>query len=685
MPQDIQKTSKSRSDTAVQGTNDSSIVSKCSMVTRGYFHDDFVCHFVAKQSRRSSLINKGYYIRAKAVDHIFKYFFAWCNGTENQVISLGAGFDSAFFRLKSEGLLETTRFVEVDFPDVVRRKVALIQHHHQLNQVLKDELKIPDTIHKLKDVCPVYSSPGYHIIGCDLKQVAKLTSCLMHCGIDYQLPTLVLSECVITYMGSKSSNPVIQWVAETFPDAMFASYEQIYPYDAFGKVMCGHFKRIGSPLKSIEKFPTPKHQVKRYCELGWASCVCIDMNELYCNILPQDETRRAADLELFDEYEEFHCKCSHYMICCAFNGTCQELKPQIKQVKDEKCKEEKEENTDKDVHSIPCSAYQCNPGGNIQRYGHCSSQLGSTKIVLTGGFGVTSGGHTKISQVEIIDTDSENIIEVKSQDADAFVPRMHHTMTRLADNQLLVFGGRMSPAKPLNDSCLLNFEIDEHGVTYTCQRLQCTVEPQPRWRQSATIVDRGGHQQVVVYGGRSTNEVFGDLWLMDVESKQWSEVALVQPGPTPRHSHSCCTWGSNVILTGGLDDDANTIDGVIIMDTADWSWHTLKTSPDIQPRYSHTSHVVKDLLLLVGGLSLSPVTFGVTSISLLSGSVCNYSLMAENPEKPIMLFKISSELYEEERKLVILGGGGNCFSFGTHFNSTPISLDISKVGADHES
>lgn len=31
-------------------------------------------------------------------------------------------------------------------------------------------------------------------------------------------------------------------------------------------------------------------------------------------------------------------------------------------------------------------------------------------------------------------------------------------------------------------------------------------------------------------------------------------------------------------------------------------------------------------------------------------------------------------LHEIDNQLVIFGGGGNCFSFGTHFNFSPISL-----------
>ena len=47
-------------------------------------------------------------------------------GKEVQVISLGAGSDTTFWRLEGEGLLPA-QYVEVDLDDVVRRKCHIIK------------------------------------------------------------------------------------------------------------------------------------------------------------------------------------------------------------------------------------------------------------------------------------------------------------------------------------------------------------------------------------------------------------------------------------------------------------------------------------------------------------------------------------------------------------------------------
>lgn len=59
------KNKKLRNDTAVQGTNDSSILSKVSMAELGYFDDQFLKNFACKSVRRSPIINR--YNKKKAL------------------------------------------------------------------------------------------------------------------------------------------------------------------------------------------------------------------------------------------------------------------------------------------------------------------------------------------------------------------------------------------------------------------------------------------------------------------------------------------------------------------------------------------------------------------------------------------------------------------------------------------
>ena len=55
---------------------------------------------------------RGYYIRSKAIDHVLVGFLSQIRG-KKQIISLGAGYDTSYFRLSNMGLMEDVKYFEV--------------------------------------------------------------------------------------------------------------------------------------------------------------------------------------------------------------------------------------------------------------------------------------------------------------------------------------------------------------------------------------------------------------------------------------------------------------------------------------------------------------------------------------------------------------------------------------------
>lgn len=186
----------------VQGTNDNSIVSKCSMVNMGYFDDPFIGCFVSKRSRRAPLINRGYYVRAKAVEMAVDLFMNSCRSLDQsliQIISLGAGFDSLYFRIAAKSVdFKNIVFIEVDFMDVAQRKSEIIRSQDRLRNLIKHDnfdRKMGETNGSI-----VLDSPQYKLLGLDLCDIGQLNSSLIKCQVDFDKPTMFLSECAITYM-----------------------------------------------------------------------------------------------------------------------------------------------------------------------------------------------------------------------------------------------------------------------------------------------------------------------------------------------------------------------------------------------------------------------------------------------------------------------------------------------------
>jgi tRNA wybutosine-synthesizing protein 4 len=79
-------------DGLVMDTNKSSIVSKRS-VEKLYYADqaEFFRYFVSKYKRRSPLINRGYWLRMKAIEHAVARFLAAATTKRKIVINLGCG------------------------------------------------------------------------------------------------------------------------------------------------------------------------------------------------------------------------------------------------------------------------------------------------------------------------------------------------------------------------------------------------------------------------------------------------------------------------------------------------------------------------------------------------------------------------------------------------------------------
>lgn len=83
---------KPNTDDFIMDTNNSSIVSKRS-VEKYYYPDEpeFFRYFVSKFKRRSPLINRGYWLRMKAIDRAVEDFLDEPTDKKKVVVNLGCG------------------------------------------------------------------------------------------------------------------------------------------------------------------------------------------------------------------------------------------------------------------------------------------------------------------------------------------------------------------------------------------------------------------------------------------------------------------------------------------------------------------------------------------------------------------------------------------------------------------
>ena len=61
---------------------------------------------------------------------------------------------------------------------------------------------------------------------------------------------------------------------------------------------------------------------------GWQLLASADMNSFFQQVAVH-EWEAVRELEPFDEYEEWHLKCGHYLLVCAMKGDCTALGPAL--------------------------------------------------------------------------------------------------------------------------------------------------------------------------------------------------------------------------------------------------------------------------------------------------------------------------------------------------------------------
>lgn len=679
--------SRERRAGAVQSTNDSSALSKSSLAARGYVHDTFAALLVPGTARRAPLIHRGYYVRARAVGHCVRVFLERTCGASGapraQILSLGAGSDSLYFRLKSAGRLTWAALWEIDFPDVARRKAERIRDTPELC-ALTGPFQSGDPTSTL-----CFESRDYRILGLDLRQLERLDQALAATGLDAAAPTLLLAEAVLTYLEPDNSAALIAWAAQRFPNALFVIYEQMRPHDTFGQFMQQHFLQLNSPLHGLDRFPDVESQQRRFLRAGWTACSVVDMNVFYRCFLPAEERRRMENLEPFDEFEEWHLKCAHYFILAASRGDTlsqtlvfpsSEVFPRVDPASPSGI--------------LPASVVTSDSQGpNFKRYGHASVLLSPGIILSAGGFGEQEGRHCRMSKFHLFSRFCD--FEWKGKQIGSWGTgaqwdgRLYHTMTRLSDTQVLVLGGRLSPVTPALGIFQLRFCKSEDDSTEDLKVKVTKDDPEDAtlscWRHSTTEVSYENQNYLFVYGGRNVVEpVLSDWHFLHVGTMAWVRIPVEGEIPEGRHSHSACSWQGGALIAGGLGASEEPLSSVLFLKpiTCGFLWESIDIQPPITPRYSHTAHVLNGKLLLVGGVWIhSSSVPGVTVINLTTGLSSEYQIDTTYVPWPLMLHNHTSILLPEEQQLLLLGGGGNCFSFGTYFNPHIVTLDLSSLSA----
>ncbi|XP_044836465.1 leucine carboxyl methyltransferase 1 isoform X1 [Mauremys mutica] len=303
-------------DEAVRGTCEDASICKRFAVSIGYWKDPYIQYFVRQaKERKAPEINRGYYARVHGVSQLLKAFLkkTECNC---QIINLGAGLDTMFWRLKDENLLPK-KYFEVDFPMIVARKIYNIKSKPPLSKPIIESHSGESFLIDAHSL----DSSRYSILAADLRDSSELEEKLKKFNMDTQLPTLLIAECVLVYMTPEQSARLLKWAANTFRAAMIINYEQVNMADRFGQIMIENLQRRQCSLAGVEACKSLESQRERLLLNGWETANAIDMMKVY-SCLPQADVRRIEGLEFLDEKELLEQLMQHYCICWASKDSC---------------------------------------------------------------------------------------------------------------------------------------------------------------------------------------------------------------------------------------------------------------------------------------------------------------------------------------------------------------------------
>ncbi|KAJ2940780.1 hypothetical protein O0L34_g14893 [Tuta absoluta] len=298
-------------DEAIIATNTDATECKRCAVELGYWKDEYIGFFSKRSERKAPEINRGYYARVKGMEMFIHQFLERC-GTKCQIINLGCGFDTLYWRLE-EATRAGVTFVELDLPAVTAKKLAVIKR----NKLLLEKITREDGEVVVRGgLGGELHADGYHLVGCDLRVLSDVRRALAAARVAPDAPTLVLSECVLVYLRPEPAAALLRHLAATFPRLALVIYEQCSLGDKFGEVMARNLAARGCALAGDWQQESPAAQAARLRALGFDAARAWDMDAVW-RALPDDDRARVDALEMLDERELLTQLHKHYALAVA--------------------------------------------------------------------------------------------------------------------------------------------------------------------------------------------------------------------------------------------------------------------------------------------------------------------------------------------------------------------------------
>ncbi|KFY84857.1 hypothetical protein V500_08920 [Pseudogymnoascus sp. VKM F-4518 (FW-2643)] len=308
-------------DKMIRETDTDANGSRRSAVACGYLEDPYVSEFVADigddtPALRMPIINRGTYVRTIVIDRLIENFINAHPEQNVQIISLGAGSDTRYFRYLDRGHKDQILYHELDFPIISANKLAFVMRSDRLAPPGSEFFhlrQVPDHDPERKMwgyFTDVDKKAGYLFHPMDLRNLPAEIDC-----IRTDLPTLLVSECCLCYLTTEQADAVLNFFTSRIPTIGTVIYEPTNPISAFGRVMTANLAARNLAMPSISTYDSLDAQLDRLRAAG------LDMFQegasiswLWDNWIEDAEKVRLGQMQMFDEEEEWQLLGTHYLV-----------------------------------------------------------------------------------------------------------------------------------------------------------------------------------------------------------------------------------------------------------------------------------------------------------------------------------------------------------------------------------
>ncbi|GJM87473.1 hypothetical protein PR202_ga03432 [Eleusine coracana subsp. coracana] len=306
------------------------------------------------------------------------------------------------------------------------------------------------------------------------------------------------------------------------------------------------------------------------------------------------------------------------------------------------------------------------------RYKH-AAEVVQDKLYVVGG----SRNGRSLSDVQVFDfktlmwsalnpTRDQNQLNHENNDTDQPFPALAgHSLVKWKNNLVVIAGNIRSPSALNKVSVwLIDVETNSWSALDTYGKV-----PIARSGQSVSLLG----SQLIMFGGEDhKRRLLNDLHILDLETMMWEEVKTAKGGPAARYDHSAALYADQYLLIFGGSSHSTCFNDLYLLDLQTMEWSRPDTQgAHISPRSGHAGTMMDENWYIVGG---GDNASGSTDTIVMNGSKFVWSVVTSvSARDPLACegLTLCSVAVDGEKFLIAFGGYN-----GKYNNETQMSKEM---------